>query len=498
MTGFFHKLKSMARGTDARRNAPFASLKSTQKWLQELTAASDYDLHHAIVEGLELYNGDIRGEALTRVEVLRAIEEAGLPLQSHLVAEFLSSHAVGAHAKHSLWRECHLFWDQLAVAYLPFLRDALNDGEGGKLFPSATEIAVKSLRYCSWSMRWEYLRGRRPGDALWRRLHKIYRMVEVAGLAEGEIEIEGRKTSCAREYVMTLLFDLASPYAFEPAEIQPVLEMLDGVEQLPVPESSLRLGRHTHMVDLSANVGPESIEERWVPGGRLRYLDFGGVVRGLEQRSERDKRYGALCMKLSKVIGRAGTSRRGPRKPRSGEVRAVLGADEAMKTLDPGRKIMPRMEFIHLRDESAKGLGFVLDEECNLAPGNLMAIERDEGRGSWQLLAVRWVAQEGYQWLLGTEILSKYPKQVAIEWQGETSAKETATAIFLPLASASQGATSNLLLPSSGYSAGRIIVLKQDDGITYRLKLGEIVEQHESWLRTRFDVLSREVAQTGQ
>lgn len=455
-------------------------------------------MHHALVEGLELYNGDIRGDTLNRVQVLRAIEDAGLPLQNHLVAQFINNHAVGNHAKQSLWRECHLFWDQLAVAYLPFLRMALNEGEKGKLFPLSTEIALKSLRYCSSDMRWEYLRGRRPGDASWRRLHKIYRMVEVAGLSDGEIEIEGRKSTCAREYVMTLLFDLVNPYAFEPSEIQSVLEILDGIGQLPVPDTSQHLGRHTHMVDLAATAGPENIEERWVPGGRLRYLDFNGVVRELEQRSEQDKQYGELCIKLSKAIGRAGTSRRGPRKPRFGEVRAVFGADEVMKTLNPVRKLMPKTEFINLRDESVKGLGFVLEEECGLIPGNLMAIERDAGHGAWQLLAVRWVSREGYQWLLGTEILSKYPKQVAIEWGGEASGKEKATAIFLPLASASQGAISNLLLPSTAYSAGSTLMLKQDDGINYRLKLGDIVETHESWLRVSFDVMAREAVQTNQ
>jgi hypothetical protein len=201
---------------------------------------------------------------------------------------------------------------------------------------------------------------------------------------------------------------------------------------------------------------------------------------------------------LSKVIGRVGASRRGPRKPRFGEVKAVFGADDVMKVFDPDRKMLPSMGFINLRDESVKGVGFVLDEEREHALGSLMAIDREEGRGSWQLLAVRWLRQEGYQWLMGTEILSKYPKPVAIEWEAGGSGRESALAIFLPLASVSQGANSNLLLPSAAYSSGRALLLRQHDGTCYRLRLGDIIETHESMLRAGFDVLSRETARTDQ
>lgn len=498
MEAFFKKIRTLALGADVQRGTPFYSVRATQKWLGDLAGASEYDVHHTLVEGLERFNGDIRGDMRNRIDVLRVLEKAGLPLQDRLLAQYLKSHAENVSSRQTLWRECHLFWDQLAVAYLPFLREVMKDGENPKLTPLSTEIAAKSLRYFSLSMRWEYLRGRRPGDSAWRRLHKIYRMAERKGIALGTVDIGGKETSCAREYVMTIVHDLASPYAFRPEEVPAVLEILDGLAELPVPETALRHGRHTHMIDLAASGGPENIEDRWMPGGRLRYLDMHGVVHELEQRSERDASQGQICLKLAKVVGRGGTSRRGPRRPRFGEVKAVFGGAQLTGIFDPHRKIMPNTEFINLRDESARGLGFMLDEERNLPPGSLLAIDRDEGRGSWQLLAVRWIAREGYQWLLGTEILSRYPKRVAIEWEGAGSGKESASAIFLPLAGVHQGATSNLLLPSAAYSDGRKLLLSQDDGTCYRLKLGGVIETHESWLRVDFDVLSREASGTNQ
>lgn len=498
MISFLEKIKSMVGEKDQRRPPLFSTVRTVQKWLQTLPDSSDYDAHHALVEGLERYNGDTRGDELNRIEVLRAIEETGLPLQARLVAQYLKSYAANDSSSQTIWRECHLFWDQLAVAYLPFLKLALKRGGAGKLEALSTEIAVKSLRYFSLGMRWEYLRGQRPGESSWRRLHKIYRMAEVAGIVLDVVEIEGRKSSCAHEYVMALLFDLANSYAFSPEEIQFVPEILDSLETLPVPEFGLRRDRHTHMVDLSAANGPEKIEDRWVPGSRLRYLELGDILQELEQRAghAQDTPKSKVCRKLARVMGRAGANRKGPRKPRFGEVRAVFGAEAVLKVFSPYLGVVPNVEFITLRDESDEGFGFVLHEEHALSPGALLAMDRDDGHGAWQLLAVRWSDEEGSQWLLGAEMLSKYPKRVEIEWESDGPGKKTGAALFLPLASASQGGASNLLLPWGAYSSGRILLLRQDDGTRYRLKPGGIIETHESWLRVGFDVLSRETAWT--
>lgn len=496
MIALLQKIKSLVKGADSQRESPFASPKTTQKWLQRLPTSSDYDAHHALVEGLERYNGDMRGDAYKRVKALELMEAAGLPLQARLVAQYLKGHGGNDTFRQTLWRECYLFWDQLAIAYVHFLNQVLkNDRDPGKLASLYVPIAIKSLRYFSLGMRWEYLRGRRPSESAWRRLHKIYRAAENAEVAFNEAEIEGGKSSCAHEYVMTLLYDLANPYAFGPAEIQLALQILDNLKNLPVPESGLRHGRHSHMVDLSAASGPERLDERWVPGGRLRYLDMRGVLDELEMRAGRegDVLVSGIYKKLAKVIGREGSSRGGLRKPRFGEVRAVFGIDSILKIYASLHGIVPKTELITLRDESSKGIGFVLDEAPNLEMGSLLAVDREEGQGAWQLLAVRWTAAEDGQWQLGTEVLSKYPKRVELEWQTE-SGKQTAVALFLPLASASQGATSNLLMPQAAYQPARELLLRQDDGTCYRLRLGGVVETHEPWLRVGFDVLSREAA----
>lgn len=477
-------------------SSPFLSAKTTMKWLDNLSGFSDYDMHHAIVEGLERFNGDVRGDASNRVKMLRILESTGAPLQSGIVSQYLSSPDMPASARQSLWRECHLFWDQLTVAYLSLLKQALGGAEGGKLEPWSSEITVKCLRYAALTMRWEYFRGGRPGESAWLRLHKIYRMAEIAGVALGRVEIDGKETDCVQEYVRALLYDLANLHAFTSLESRVVMDILDSIESLPVPEIGLRHDKHTHMVDLSSVHGPKVIAERWVPGSRLRYMELQDVLDELGRRAStsEDEQEREICKRLSKIIIRSGSHRSGPRHQRFSEVRAIFGADSALKIFAPYRGMVLNKEILSLRDESSEGLGFVLHEERKFSPGCLLAVNRGEDEGPWQLLSVRWAREEENQWLLGTEYLSKHPRSVELEWDGDNATKETGTAIFLPLAKTSHDMSSNLLLPHAAYVLGKIVLLR-DEGAQYRLKLGEIVETHESWLRIRFDVLARQSGQ---
>jgi hypothetical protein len=50
---------------------------------------------------------------------------------------------------------------------------------------------------------------------------------------------------------------------------------------------------------------------------------------------------------------------------------------------------------------------------------------------------------------------------------------------------------SNLLLPQTHYRLGASLMLRDGD-ILYRLRLGEVQESHEGWLRVGMDVLGRE------
>ena len=135
----------------------------------------------------------------------------------------------------------------------------------------------------------------------------------------------------------------------------------------------------------------------------------------------------------------------------------------------------------------------MLPQGREMPVGRLLVVSRLSGEKHWQLLAVRWVREEGGESLLGAESLSKHPKLVEVSWQSGQTETNTLPAIFLPLTNTSHGAASNLLIPLASYGKGRTVVLR-DEEVLYRLSLGEVVESHETWVRVGFDVLAREKA----
>ena len=145
-----------------------------------------------------------------------------------------------------------------------------------------------------------------------------------------------------------------------------------------------------------------------------------------------------------------------------------------------------------LRDESAEGMGFSLPEAQSLPHGRLVAVSWNPSESAWQLLAIRWTRQEEGQHLVGAQFLSRHPKRVEIysEEEGAAGTRDKTWAVFLPMLHAEQG-VSNLLLPQTHYQLGAPMMLIDGD-ILYRLRLGEVQESHEGWLRVGMDVLGRE------
>lgn len=489
----FQRIRALTGGAGWSQPKPFTSVRTTQRWLDNLPNLSEYELHHALVEGLERFNGDVRGDALKRIKMLQVMEETGLSMQAGIVVEYINTPESNQHGRQVLWREAHLFWSQMATAYLQFLKLVLRGDEKDRLKPWSTEIILKNLSYAALSIRWEYFRGQRPTELAWRRLHRVYRMAEIAGVALSEIEVEGRMTSCAREYVLALLFDLANPHVFQPREVQNIIDILEGLGGLPVPEIGLRRDRHSHMIDLSTSLGAETIEDRWVPGKRLRYLELRGTVSELESRvlNAPDVQTGLMCKQIARIVGRVGVRRDSARQPVAGEIGVAAGMRAVVEAMQAGADGDTRLERWKLRDESREGLGFALPQGRETPAGRLLVVSRLSGEKHWQLLAVRWVREEAGESLLGAVSLSKHPKLVEVSWQSEQTESNTSPAIFLPLTNTSHGAASHLLIPQEVYGKGRAVMLRDED-VLYRLALGDIVESHETWMRVGFDVLARE------
>jgi hypothetical protein len=343
------------------------------------------------------------------------------------------------------------------------------------------------------SFRWGYHQGQMPALFSWRRLNKIYHVVEKAGVADTELDEFGIKTSCAREYSLTLLLDLAHPVGFKAREIELAAQILESLPSLPIPSHRLIKKQHSHAVDLSSGMGAFHLDQGWVSGKRLRFLDIGMIHAQIEQAvfamPTNEARF--FCRQLASIIERGGIRRRSPRTESSGRYWVAIGMDAIQKILDPQQVGGPKplLEPWLSRDESRDGIGFVVMDGQTVSPGELLLVSTEPEENNWQLMVVRWSSNENGKQTIGAQCLSRHPKGVTYELPDDPN-HELGTMIFVPLLDTSAG-VSNVLLHKSIFANGLEVKLHDGD-LTYHLQLTEAVEKHGEWMRSGFDVLARE------
>jgi hypothetical protein len=496
MSDFFEMLSSVARRRKSDAGSSFASLKATEKWLKSLPSDSDYDTHHALIEGLERFNAGHEAASLSRMKSLLKLEEIGLPLQLRIVEQYVRNQSTFRLARQALWRESWMFWSLLGEAWLRMLKQAYRSQASAELKPFAAEMAARALRYTGLAMRWGYHQTRAPGTSAWRRVHRILRLAERDGFAKQEVLLNARPTHCAREYALVVLMGLVHPLGYRAQEIESIAQILEGYEPLPLPTVDLQRDEHTHVVDLSQSEGACVLDDGWLEGRRLRYFALRPLVeylRSLDQSATAEADEG-LTRQVASLIERGGIRRNRLRTHRFGRVWVAAGMDKILTALASPDAVNGRaaLEPWMLRDESTEGMGFALSGKQALPHGRLIAVSWDPVENVWQLLAIRWDRDEDGQHLVGTQRLSRHPKRVEIYSEGKdaNTEKDMTWAIFLPGDHTEHG-VSTLLIPQTHYQLGAPLMLRDGD-VVYRLRLGEVQESHEGWLRVGMDVVGRE------
>ena len=496
MADLFDMLSTIARRRKAVGGSPFASAKATEKWLKTLPSDSDYDAHHALVEGLERFNAENEAATVSRLRSLMKLEEAGLPLQLRIIEQYVRNQASFRLARQALWRESWVFWSLMAEAWLNMLKQAYRGPASAELKPFVAEIATRALRYAGLVMRWDYHQARDPASSAWRRMHKIYRLVERDGFATRKVRINGRTSHCAREYAQVVLMGLVHPLGYRTQEIESVAQLIESYEPLPLPETVPLRELHTHVVDLSTSEGASMLDNDWVQGRRLRYFalrPFIDYLKSLDGTANAEGNNG-LALQAASLIERGGIRRDRQRTSRFGRVWVAAGMGNILAALGnpEAAKARPALKPWMLRDESTEGMGFSLPEDAALPNGRLVAVSWDPLEAVWQLLAIRWNREEDGQYLVGAQSLSRHPKRVEIYFDAEEQAgtQDKTWAVFMPMAPTDQG-VSNLLIPKTHYRLGAPLMLRDGESV-YRLRLGEVQESHEDWVRVGMDVVGRE------
>jgi hypothetical protein len=266
--------------------------------------------------------------------------------------------------------------------------------------------------------------------------------------------------------------------------------LLDSFKPMPLPDKVPNRAEHTHLINLSVTEGAGVVGSDWMQGGRLRYLALRPLVEYLKSIDRDHSVPDGLPKQMASLIERGGIQRTHSRTFRFGRVWAACGMDSVFPALLRNSGMRPALESCLIRDESASGMGFALNESRAMPPGRLIAVSWEPAGGSWQLLTVRWRRLEDGRAFIGTERLSRHPKTVEIIREPASEQMESAVqAIFLPLDHEGES-MSHLLVPRSHYALGATLNLRDGD-VMYRLQLGKVQESHEDWLRVEMGVLDR-------
>ena len=496
MTNLFEMLSTITRHKSGGDGSPFDSDTTARKWLESLPEESDYDRHHALVEGLERFNAENADANAERLKMLMAIEEAGLPLQFRIVEQYMHNHASFPLAKQALWRESWAFWSLLAVAWFNMLKHAYKGQAHLELQPWRAEISTRALRYAGLAMRWDYHNSQPPSAADWQRVHNIYRMVERDGYADAPATLNARQTTCAREYSLTVLIGMTNPLGYKAQEIEAIAQLFESFSDLPLPESSFESGRHTHAVDLSVNEGAFVLDDNQPTGTLLRFFALTPLVEYLKSIEPLSSTGGeeGLYRQIANLISSDDVRRGSQRIHRFARVWVASGMVNILSSLACVEGGRPRqaMEPWMLRDASADGMGFSLEASTALPHGRLIAVSRNPSENIWQLLAIRWKQEAEGQLLVGAQRLSRHPKRVELSFAQDTvdAPRAPTHAVFMPMSDTEED-LSSLLLPQTHYQPRAQITFRDGDTL-YRVRLGQVFESHERWIRVGMDVLSRE------
>jgi hypothetical protein len=495
MINLFATLSTLTRRKN-RQETPLDSDMAARNWLKSLPEEFDYDTHHALVQGLKRFHAEKAVGNVERLKTLMAIEEAGLPLQSRIVEQYMRNHAAFPLAKQALWRESCVFWSQLAGAWFNLLKQAYKGPARLELWSWRAEITTRALRYASLEMRWGYHNLQPPCEAAWRRVHNIYRMAERDGYADLPVMLNARQTTSAREYSLTVLIGMTNPFGLKVSEIEAIAQLFESFPGLPLAESGFEPGRHTHAVDLSVNEGAFVLDDNEPPGKQLRFFALTPLVdqlKSIEPPSSSGKAE-SIYGQIAKLIACNDVRRGSQRAYRFARVWVASGMGNILASLDCENGGRPRqaMETWMLRDESSEGMGFGLEASTALPHGRLIAVSRNPAENIWQLLAIRWNQEAEGQLLVGAQRLSYHPKRVEISFDPDTAgaAKAPTHAVFLPV-SDTEADLSNLLLPQTHYQSGEQLTFRDGD-MLYRIRLGQVYESHERWVRVGIDMLGRE------
>jgi hypothetical protein len=511
---------------------PAANLRETQRWINTLPLQDEYEAHHMIVGALNLFNTSTELLNMERFKVLMRLDESSRAMQQGLCNQYLKNQGVLKNAEKVLWKEIYVLYWQLAHGYLAFIKEVIAAQGEHQLNPFLPQMTARAIHYFGMEIKWRYFRQQSVEPAMWRRLHKLYRISETGRFSSDQLALDNGSmaTTCEAQYASVLLLDLLHPASFKPAQIEVITQWLGDWAGLVAIGTDADHEHDTHHVDLAGEAGAARLAAVQSSNPKIRYWSIKKILDQVD--SIRDKLHtGSLPEKFNLPAGyglaecldlldqvytlwsRTTASRQASRDSERKRVEVVCGIEAVQLRLkddlgdetDFGAKSAPAQHWV-MENEASGGFGLSiepLEREKNVV-GLLVGVRKSPEDGRWEIGATRWVRENGSGRLaVGVEKLGNSPRLIRLNrvdekpqlvgdqlLQGQQKTGEDGfEAIFLPMVD-ERGMASSLIMPDSEYASVRMLDLHEND-FAYRVRLTTVLEQNDDWVRVKFDVLGR-------
>ena len=515
-----------------KQDDPNTSFQAAKRWVSSLPLEDEYEAHRMIVNALSLFNASKEPLNRERLKVLIRLDESSYPLQQSLCDHYMRNRKTLKNMEKTLWKGIFALYWHFAHGYQAFIKHILtNEGAKSELKSFLPHITTRAIHYFGMEMKWRYFHQEGVDSNMWRRLNKLYRISESLRFNHTKIKLHGamRLTTCADEYVRSMLLNLLNPTSLSAEQIEILDSWLMRWTKLVTLDLVFDANKHTHYVDLSQGAGAFRVSQGAQGGEKNRYWSIKEIVAQLDK-VRSDLRAGVLPEKLelpidcrlpmcldlldqvSALWSQSGAARILPSETGRQAVNVACGMAAIYECLKENSPNLPgtgeNLDYRNhahwmFENEGEEGFGLKIETTgCeDAAIDNLVGVKTMSGNSSWEIGAVRWMTHSvSDKFCIGVEKFSHSPRLVELSAAGNEfsatqnpsnsdKAPQSTEAIFLPKVDR-HGMASSLIMPDTAFSASGMLDLL-DKNAVYRIRLTNVLENSQGWIRVRFDVLSR-------
>ena len=505
-----------------RKKSNDTAQQAVKRWVSSLPLEDEYEAHRMIVNALSLFNSSKEPLNRERLKVLIRLDESSFPLQQSLSNHYMRKRKTLKNMEKTLWKGIFALYWHFAHGYQAFIKHILtNEDAKSELKSFLPQLTARAIHYFGMEMKWRYFHQEGVESNMWRRMNKLYRISESLGFNHSKIKLHGamRLTTCANEYVRSMLLNLLNPTSLSVEEIEILYSWLAHWTKLVILEPIFDANKHTHYVDLSQGASACRVGANVASGQKTRYWSIKEIAAELDK-ARSDLRAGVVPEKFelpidwtllmySNLLDQVSAIwSRGNATPLQETGRQAVTVACGMAAIyeclkeksPPLRGVAENLDYQNhahwlLENDSGSenGVGLKIETTAceNAAIDNLVGVKTMSGTSQWEIGAVRWMTNSvPDKFCIGVEKFSHSPRLVELSGtENAGSATHATEAIFLPQVD-KQGMASSLIMPDTAFSARGLLDLLDKNSV-YRIRLTNVLESSQGWIRVKFDVLSR-------